>query len=155
MCKIIPVCRKIWCCTSVWRVSTPYLALLLPMMVAALSPHCMFLLLVRAMIRPACCRPAATLRSSGDSLVGRGAASHSPATASTRAAASGGVPALIVHADPVGEGEGCPRGSQWTVQKFGGTCVSSAERIAAAAQLVLKSALDGQQQVHNHRDLFF
>jgi len=92
--------------------------------------------------------PAATLRSSGDSQVGRSATQCPPAAASTRAAASGGAaPPIIVHAEPITEGDGCPRGSQWSVQKFGGTCVSSAERIAAAAQLVLKAATEGEQQV--------
>jgi len=33
------------------------------------------------------------------------------------------------------------------VHKFGGTCVSAAERIASAAQLVLKGAEAGKQQV--------
>lgn len=33
------------------------------------------------------------------------------------------------------------------VHKFGGTCVSAAERIASAAQLVLKGAQNGEQQV--------
>lgn len=35
----------------------------------------------------------------------------------------------------------------WQVHKFGGTCVSAAERIASAAQLVLKGAEAGEQQV--------
>jgi hypothetical protein len=33
------------------------------------------------------------------------------------------------------------------VHKFGGTCVSAAERIASAAQLVLKNAENGDRQV--------
>eukprot|EP01025_Chloroclados_australasicus_P044270 TRINITY_DN4789_c0_g2_i8.p1 TRINITY_DN4789_c0_g2~~TRINITY_DN4789_c0_g2_i8.p1 ORF type:complete len:457 (-),score=65.77 TRINITY_DN4789_c0_g2_i8:75-1445(-) len=37
---------------------------------------------------------------------------------------------------------GCPRGEQWSVHKFGGTCVSAAERIQAAAELVCKQKGD-------------
>ena len=43
-------------------------------------------------------------------------------------------------------GEGMKRGGQWRVQKFGGTCVSAAERIASAAQLVLQGAERGERQ---------
>jgi len=32
----------------------------------------------------------------------------------------------------------CPRGEAWEVHKFGGTCVGSAERIAAAARLIIE-----------------
>lgn len=41
------------------------------------------------------------------------------------------------------------------VHKFGGTCVSAAERIASAAQLVLKGAEAGEQQVLISFELFF
>lgn len=44
-------------------------------------------------------------------------------------------------------GEGMTRGGQWRVHKFGGTCVSAAERIASAAQLVLQGADRGEQLV--------
>lgn len=30
----------------------------------------------------------------------------------------------------------CPRGGQWQIHKFGGTCVASADRIREAAQLI-------------------
>lgn len=33
--------------------------------------------------------------------------------------------------------QGCPRGAQWQVHKFGGTCMSTADRIRAAAKLVM------------------
>ncbi len=41
------------------------------------------------------------------------------------------------------------------VHKFGGTCVSAAERIASAAQLVLKGAEAGEQQVSFAIQSFF
>ncbi len=40
---------------------------------------------------------------------------------------------------------GCPRGHQWQVHKFGGTCVSAAERIQRVAQLVVDASADSQQ----------
>ncbi|KAG1680976.1 hypothetical protein FOA52_009935 [Chlamydomonas sp. UWO 241] len=33
--------------------------------------------------------------------------------------------------------EGCPRGTHWVVHKFGGTCMATAERMAAVAQLAI------------------
>ena len=46
------------------------------------------------------------------------------------------VNAIAIEAPPVEKPDTCPRGSQWQVHKFGGTCVASAERIREAAQLV-------------------
>lgn len=43
---------------------------------------------------------------------------------------------------------GCNRGKHWQVQKFGGTCVSAAERISAVAKLIVEgSKEEGIQQV--------
>jgi aspartokinase len=40
---------------------------------------------------------------------------------------------------------GCPRGQQWQVHKFGGTCVSAAERILRVAQLAVEASATSQQ----------
>lgn len=37
----------------------------------------------------------------------------------------------------------CPRGSQWVVHKFGGTCMATPERIKAAAELMIKNESPG------------
>lgn len=97
-------------------------------------------------------RPSATLRSQPDSIdatqAGRSAATTpSAAAASTREAPSGQAADVAAPSASSG-GSGCPRGHHWSVQKFGGTCVSSAERISAAAELIISAAQDGQQQVN-------
>ena len=42
---------------------------------------------------------------------------------------------------------GCNRGKHWQVQKFGGSCVSAAERISAVAKLVVDGSSESTQQV--------
>lgn len=49
-----------------------------------------------------------------------------------------------VHTEQTAEA-GCPRGHQWQVHKFGGTCVSAAERIQRVAQLIVDASADSQQ----------
>jgi aspartokinase/homoserine dehydrogenase 1 len=41
-------------------------------------------------------------------------------------------------------GGGCPRGAQWVVHKFGGTCMASAERIRGAAKLIADDPAEGK-----------
>ena len=65
----------------------------------------------------------------------------------TTAAGATGL-AEVTAADSDSAEEGCNRGKHWQVHKFGGTCVSAAERIAAVAKLVVEAAAEGQQQVH-------
>ena len=65
-------------------------------------------------------------------------------------AAAGSAPAAVALAEaPVSTeqtgGAGCPRGHQWQVHKFGGTCVSAAERIQRVAQLVVDASAHSQQ----------
>ena len=45
--------------------------------------------------------------------------------------------ALASGAATASKADGCPRGAQWVVHKFGGTCMSNAERIKSAAQLII------------------
>jgi hypothetical protein len=40
--------------------------------------------------------------------------------------------------------QGCPRGADWQVHKFGGTCMSTAERMRAAAKLVIDDPSPGK-----------
>jgi hypothetical protein len=39
---------------------------------------------------------------------------------------------------------GCSRGSHWAVHKFGGTCMASAERLRAVAELMVKDSADSK-----------
>ena len=43
---------------------------------------------------------------------------------------------------PLEDLQTCPRGAQWQVHKFGGTCVATAARIREAAQLVCNDLAD-------------
>lgn len=46
------------------------------------------------------------------------------------------VNAIAIDAPTLDKPDICPRGAQWQVHKFGGTCVASADRIREAAQLI-------------------
>ena len=71
-------------------------------------------------------------------------------------AATSSAPAAVALADAPTSTEqaagaaDCPRGHQWQVHKFGGTCVSAAERIQRVAQLVVDASAESQQ-ARNHR----
>ena len=40
--------------------------------------------------------------------------------------------------------DGCPRGPQWQVHKFGGTCMATAQRIRDIAKLVIADPAEGK-----------
>jgi len=66
------------------------------------------------------------------------------AAAPHRRAAGARVSAVIAQNAPASTGEGCPRGAQWIVHKFGGTCMASAERITGASRLIIDDPAEGK-----------
>lgn len=56
--------------------------------------------------------------------------------------------AEVVAASEQSAEAGCNRGKHWQVHKFGGTCVSAAERISAVAKLIVEGSEEGLQQVN-------
>lgn len=48
------------------------------------------------------------------------------------------VKAVLAESPVVASGDGCPRGSHWVINKFGGTCMASAERIKGVAELMVQ-----------------
>ena len=42
------------------------------------------------------------------------------------------------------QADGCPRGPQWQVHKFGGTCMATADRIRDIAKLVINDPAEGR-----------
>lgn len=52
------------------------------------------------------------------------------------------VNAIAIDVPTVEKPNVCPRGAQWQIHKFGGTCVASADRIKEAAQLICNDMAD-------------
>lgn len=56
-------------------------------------------------------------------------------------------PQAIAVDSSVDQSTKCPRGFNWEVHKFGGTCLATAERIRAAAKLVVESPIQNKVMV--------
>lgn len=54
------------------------------------------------------------------------------------------VNAVAVQSTPAVKSDGFKRGAHWEVHKFGGTCMAAAERIRAAAELMIKEPAEGK-----------
>ncbi|GBF98799.1 bifunctional aspartate kinase homoserine dehydrogenase [Raphidocelis subcapitata] len=95
-------------------------------------------------------RPVRTRGSSGASVSALGSVAGSRLSAAPAAARPAGrraalpIRAVLAEASPAAQGDGCPRGAQWIVHKFGGTCMASAERLNGAAQLVIDDPAEGK-----------
>lgn len=59
--------------------------------------------------------------------------------------AAGAAPrAVLAEGARAAPADGCPRGAQWIVHKFGGTCMASAERIRGASKLIIDDPAEGK-----------
>jgi aspartokinase/homoserine dehydrogenase 1 len=54
------------------------------------------------------------------------------------------VRAVLAEGARAAPADGCPRGAQWVVHKFGGTCMASAERVNGAARLIIDDPAEGK-----------
>ena len=59
--------------------------------------------------------------------------------------AASAAPAALAEAPMAEALDECPRGAHWSIHKFGGTCVATADRIREAAKLIAAGSQQGQQ----------